>query len=223
MFADGAFGSDNFKRDCSNSDLYTGALEVVIVPSSPSSDLDVLTLHKIAIIPADVVSYRGPDAISGIIIAGGFPWRSMHGEVANPWIIEFIPRLLANDLNQWGETVKDFVESCVAYPDKMPQITKYAWMGGVSGQHPQVRLLALPRGQDESALLSAKDKLPFLVLQGTMDKHVLGDKLEKFMHSNFTNVEFHMWDHCGHAPFYDRPEEFNRATLDWVDKITKVI
>ena len=56
----------------------------------------------------------------------------MHGEVANPWIIEFIPRLLTNDLNPWGEIAKAFVESCVAYPDEMPQLTKYAWMGGVS-------------------------------------------------------------------------------------------
>lgn len=146
----------------------------------------------------------------------------MHGEVANPWIIEFIPRLLANDLNSWGETAKAFVESCVAYPENMPQLTKYAWIGGVSGQHPQVRLLALPRGQDESALLAVKDTLPFLVLQGTMDNHVLGDKLEKFMHSNFKNVEFHMWTHCGHAPFFDRPEEFNKTTLEWVNKITNV-
>ena len=146
----------------------------------------------------------------------------MHGEVANPWIIEFIPHLLANDLNSWGETAKAFVESCVAYPDDMPQLTKYAWMGGVSGQHPQVRLLALPRGQDESALLAVKDKIQFLVLQGTMDNHVLGDKLEKFMHSNFKNVEFHMWDRCGHAPFFDRPEEFNKTTLEWVNKIAKV-
>jgi len=174
-----------------------------------------------AIIPADILSYHGPDAISGVIIAGGFPWRSMHGEVANPWIVEFIPRLLANDLEQWGETAKAFVESCVAYPDDMPQLTKYAWMGGVSGQHPQVRLLALPRGQDENGLLSVKDTLPFLVLHGTMDKHVLGDKLEKFMHDHFKNVEFHMWDHCGHAPFFDRPEEFNKTTLEWVNKITK--
>lgn len=146
----------------------------------------------------------------------------MHPEVAHPWIIEFIPRLLAKDLEAWGETVKDFVESCVAYPDDMPQLTKYAWIGGVSGQHPGVRLLALPRGQDESALLAVKDTLPFLVLQGTMDKHVLGDKLNKFMHSNFANVEFHLWGHCGHAPFYDKPEEFNKATLDWVNRIATV-
>lgn len=145
----------------------------------------------------------------------------MHGEVAHPWIIEFIPRLLANDLDSWGETAKAFVESCVAYPDDMPQLTKYAWMGGVSGQHPQVRLLALPRGQDESALLAVKDKLPFLVLQGTMDNHVLGDKLEKFMHNNFKNVEFHTWEHCGHAPFFDKPGEFNKTTLEWINKVTK--
>jgi len=146
----------------------------------------------------------------------------MHGEVAHPWIIEFIPRLLANDLDQWGETAKAFVESCVAYPDDMPQLTKYAWMGGVSGQHPQVRLLALPRGQDETGLLAVKDTLPFLVLHGTMDKHVLGDKLDKFMHSNFKNVEFHTWAHCGHAPFFDKPEEFNKTTLEWINKVTKV-
>ena len=146
----------------------------------------------------------------------------MHGEVAHPWIIDFTPRLLANDLNQWGETAKDFVESCVAYPDQMPQLTKYAWMGGVSGQHPQVRLLVLPRGQDESSLLAVKDMLPFLVLNGTMDKHVDGGKLEKSMLTNFKNVEFHMWDHYGHAPFFDKPKEFNETTLEWVNRIAKV-
>ena len=146
----------------------------------------------------------------------------MRGEIAHPWVIEIIPRLLAADLSNWGETVKDFVEACVAHPDDMPQLTKYAWIGGASVQHPQVRLLTMPRDQDESALLAVKDKLAFLVLQGKLDKYVLGDKLDKFMHSNFKNVEFHILDDCGHAPFYEKPEELNKTTLDWVNRNSAV-
>jgi len=76
------------------------------------------------------------------------------------------------------------------------------------------------RTQDETRLVEAKKTLPYLVIQGTMDLHVIADKLVAFMKKTFEDVEILLLEECGHAPFYDRPMETNKAILDFVQKVT---
>jgi alpha-beta hydrolase superfamily lysophospholipase len=97
----------------------------------------------------------------------------------------------------------------VAFGDKLGQSVKYAWMGAVAGQYPDIRAWSIPHTQDETALLKVKATLPYLVLHGTMDRHVDGQKLKDFMFSNFGNVDFHLWKNVGHASFFDAPDQTN--------------
>jgi pimeloyl-ACP methyl ester carboxylesterase len=86
---------------------------------------------------------------------------------------------------------------------------------------PAVRRYLLFRTQDERALLAAaKDKLPFLVLQGDADKHILWENLEKFMGTDaFGQSRFVRMEGVGHAPFFERPREVNGTILEFVQKV----
>jgi len=76
------------------------------------------------------------------------------------------------------------------------------------------------RTQDETKLVEARKTLPYLVIQGTMDLHVIADNLVAFMKKTFEDVEIHVLEECGHAPFYDRPTETNKAILGFVQRVT---
>jgi pimeloyl-ACP methyl ester carboxylesterase len=77
----------------------------------------------------------------------------------------------------------------------------------------------LGREQDDAAIIAARKTLPFLVLQGTADKHLLVDKVEDFMRSHFDRIEFHRMEAVGHALFYEQPEFVNSTILAFIQKI----
>jgi pimeloyl-ACP methyl ester carboxylesterase len=158
---------------------------------------------------ADIATYYGTGIISGVVLMGSFPYRNMLTDVATPWILNFIPALLDPSLANFGPTAKTFAESCVAYGDQLDQNVKYAWMGAVAGQNPNIRTWSIPHTQDETALLKVKATLPYLVLHGTMDHHIDGQKLQTFLTGNFGNFDFHIWDNVGHASFFDAPGKAN--------------
>jgi pimeloyl-ACP methyl ester carboxylesterase len=66
----------------------------------------------------------------------------------------------------------------------------------------------------------ARKTFPFLSIHGVKDRHMCVDKMEKFMHGNFKNVEFHRLDSAGHAPFYEQPSVVNKIILDFVNRIS---
>ena len=164
---------------------------------------------------ADVAAYYGIGLLGGVTLAGSFPFRSMHGQVATEWIMSFIPRLLDTDLAKFGPTAKEFAESCVAFGNKLDQDTKYEWMGALANQNPLVRTLSIPHEQNETALKAASETIPYLVIHGDKDKHVDGTKLKAFMDANFSSVTFMLLNDVGHAPFWDAPIVTNRAIIDF--------
>lgn len=171
------------------------------------------------VIAADVATYYGlSDLVSGVVLMGSFPHRNMLNDVATPFILNFIPRLLDPSLDKFGPTDKEFVESCVAYGDKLDQATKYAWMGAVAGQHPDIRVWSIPHTQNETALMSVSKTFPYLVLHGTMDKHIDGHKLKTFMDTYFGNFVFRLWDNTGHASFFDNPDQANAEIVAFANE-----
>lgn len=198
---------------------------------------DTLTSNPPAIIPADIATYYGADLLAGVIITGGFPYRSMHPEIAHPTIMGIVPNLVSDDvavfskvrnstrnpgdgsLTDKTQACVEFVESCFAEPERdLPYDTRLAWIGGVTAMNPTVRRHLILRNQDESALLTARDTLPYLVLQGDKDKHVVWDNLQKFM-GTFKKSEFVLLRGAGHAPFFEQPQEVNKAILDFVRRV----
>jgi len=39
------------------------------------------------------------------------------------------------------------------------------------------------------------------------------------MKKTFDDVEIHIYEDCGHAPFYDCPVETNKAILEFVQRV----
>jgi len=191
------------------------------------------------IVAADVAAAYGIEDMSGCIILGGMPYRSMHPHVAHPVIMSLIPGLLSENIAEFSVAVQGFAASCVSESFEIPEEDRLAWIGGVALQvshvftrtkwlrmeksadykkNPLVRQHSIARTQDEGALLAAKGTFPFLVIHGVEDRHMYVDKLEAFMKGNFGNVEFHRVEGVGHAPFYEVPEFVNRTVLDFVKK-----
>ena len=145
----------------------------------------------------------------------------MQSLVATPWSNTFIPQLLSATLDNYGPIATEFVEACVA--SQLDQQTKYSWMGAIANQNPDVRLWSAPHVQNETALMNAARTFPFLVLQGTLDKLVDGQKLKDWMTPRFGNVVFRLWDNVGHAPFWDNPSQTNQEIDAFAKRLTPVI
>lgn len=171
------------------------------------------------IIAADVAANYGIDTISGSILLGGMPYRSMHTQIVHPVVLSIIPGLISESAADFSKACQEFPISCVADDFHIPEETRLFWTGALAIQHPLVRAHSLARTQDETALLSAKDTFPFLVIHGDGDKHMYIDKLEAFMGDNFGNVEFHALKGVGHAVFYESPEFVNKTILEFVKKV----
>lgn len=76
------------------------------------------------------------------------------------------------------------------------------------------------REQNETALLSAGPSVPFLVIQGTADRHIQYGKLEDLMKRNFAgNYTFQLLSGVGHACFYERPTETNKWIVEFVQSV----
>ena len=174
------------------------------------------------VVAADVATYYGVGLIRGVILLGSFPHRNMLPLIGTPFLFDLMPRLLDTSLTTFGPTIKEFVESCVAYGDQMDLATKYSWIGAIASQHPDVRNWSLPHTQDETALMAASKTLPYLVLHGTMDKPVDGGKLRDYMDSHFSNLVFRLWENTGHAPFWDNPDQTNIEIVAFAKRLSLV-
>ncbi|EIN12818.1 alpha/beta-hydrolase [Punctularia strigosozonata HHB-11173 SS5] len=165
------------------------------------------------IIPADIATHYGTDIISGVILFGGFPYRSMDPLVAHPDVQSWLPDFLSD------EGCVKFVESCVAPPadeSVLPYDTKMMWIGAAASMHPLARTHVTTRAQDETKLLEGATELPYLVLQGEMDTHIQWRKMQAFMGEHFSKAEFVLLEGCGHAPFFEQPDRVKIALLSFV-------
>lgn len=81
-----------------------------------------------------MVSAYGINTISGSILLGAIPYRSMHPHVAHPVIIGLIPGLTAVSGEKIHEVAKDFAISCVADGYEIPAKDFWLWAGALALQ-----------------------------------------------------------------------------------------
>jgi len=173
------------------------------------------------IVAADAVAHYGTDYISGSILINAMPYRAMHPEVANPVILEILPRILANDATEFSKGVRDFVISCATPGRSIPYSDMCMWTGTILLQHPLARTYSVSRTQDERALMSVSKTLPLLCIHGSEDQHMIATDHEQFMKLNFGNVEYHTIPGIGHMTFWERPEKINELMLAWIKKVSQ--
>lgn len=146
------------------------------------------------------------------------------GEVGSTEVLRMANILCTNDnVTIFTKTKADFVDSLFTHPDSIPYDLKMFWLGVSMAQNPTVAGRVLRRPQDPTALYAwAKEGLPLLVLSGSEDKQMLGQRLGEEMEKRFTNLTVHVFDGLGHALFYEDPENVYSTVFDFARKVLKV-
>ncbi len=85
-------------------------------------------------IPADVLSKYGPDALSGIILMATAPHIKAYPDIADPDAFQATMGLTSDDAAVVANAVPQFVLSCIAPGSKMPYDVQAKWMGGAASK-----------------------------------------------------------------------------------------
>lgn len=67
--------------------------------------------------------------------------------------------------------------------------------------------------------MSIASTIPILCIHGVDDQHMIQENHERFMKSNFGNIEYHKLLGVGHMAFWEAAETTNRLILVWVGKV----
>lgn len=70
--------------------------------------------------------------------------------------------------------------------------------------------------------MSVSKTLPILCIHGSEDQHMIAANHEKFIKSNFGNVEYHTLAGLGHMTFWEEPERIDELVLAWIEKVLRV-
>jgi hypothetical protein len=94
-----------------------------------------ILIPKSATVPTDIVALYSADFISGVIIMGGNPWRSMYSQIVSENAISISSRLLSTNLEVFYKAVREFIDAFFAYPEQVPAAFKFMLMGAVVAQY----------------------------------------------------------------------------------------
>lgn len=89
-------------------------------------------LMNVGIIAVDAIAAYGPSFLSGTILLGAMPYRSMHPEIAHPVVMSLVPGLLSESTAEFLAAATAFAASCVSEDYKVPEEDRLAWIGGVA-------------------------------------------------------------------------------------------
>lgn len=93
------------------------------------------------IVAADVAALYGVEKLSGSILLGGMPYRSMHPLIAHPVVLSLIPPLLSENVADFAKGCAEFPLSCVSTSFVMPEEVRLMSVGAIAIQ---VRLICFP-------------------------------------------------------------------------------
>ncbi|CCM00083.1 uncharacterized protein FIBRA_02110 [Fibroporia radiculosa] len=173
---------------------------------------------------ADVAAYYGLDYLSGQVLLGGpMITLSLGMQACTAELMALAPSVLSTDASITREVAVAYVDGCVGDPAvDLSWETKLQWMGGFVCVPPSVRGYYLQREQDATRYLAEAKEWPVLVIQGTEDKHTRADMVAKQAKETFNKLDIHIMKGVGHAPHWERPDEFKRFVLDYVRNVAKV-
>ena len=128
-----------------------------------------------------------------------------------------------NDVALWKRSILEFGGLLFYDPPSIPFDTRMAWAGAAICQPPVVSSLVMFREQSPEKLFEAGKKgLRVLCIHGKYDGHrTSGMAVVELLKPHFGNsLEVVELDNAGHAFFFEKPEETNRALVVFVKKVT---
>lgn len=197
---------------------------------------------------ADIAANLPSDAISGAVCIAGTPY-AMEGEgLYIAAMSSTLPGLLSSDnvlaSNQAALVAnrllffrdpnppEDFLEDTIKanaegadFCDENPAIsweTRCACIGMASLISPTERMLIASRPRDNTRVLElARGGFPLLVIYGTHDGYLSGEKVAEILRPDFVNLEVKVVEGGSHAPFLERPEDIMETIFKFGKRVAK--
>ncbi|KAF5331354.1 hypothetical protein D9611_011878 [Ephemerocybe angulata] len=177
-------------------------------------------------VAADITTYLGPKAISGIIWTAPMPYidPEVIGTVAKPAVQNLLPGLITEtDAVLALQTRHKFIDTLFNDPPSVPVDIKWSWAGSSSLIPPGLVPVVTSRPQDPTALFKAgADGLPLLIISGGNDKQLRGEPVWEIARKHFEDLTIHTIPDGSHASFYDNKDEYVREVLKFAKRVFKI-
>ncbi|KAJ3519761.1 hypothetical protein NMY22_g13051 [Coprinellus aureogranulatus] len=174
-----------------------------------------------ATIAADVTAYFGPDALAGIVYTAALPWLEVQPIVSTQYVQGLVPGLTTTtDSDLSIATRIEFVTQLLNRPDKIPTDVLWSWIGGSVLQPPSKFPFLLARTQNTTNLFQAgANGVPLLVVNGEVDKFIIGEKVLEVVDGHFTDLTVHTIANGSHALFYEDQGEYVRELAKFARRV----
>ncbi|KAH6903443.1 Alpha/Beta hydrolase protein [Coprinopsis sp. MPI-PUGE-AT-0042] len=171
-----------------------------------------------ALVPADYMSVYGCDGVRGVVVVDGLtgPPPDVHKFFTHPPFTGFNDN---GDATKMHQAYGVFVRALTYQP--LSREWTLRLKGMISETATSTRMWIFKRKKDWGCYLDqACKKVPKLVIFGRQDGINSLDYIEyikgKWEPNLFTTT---LIDDAGHAPFLEKPQEFNKVLLDWAKKL----
>jgi len=204
----------------------------VIIPMLPIYDLPLLTtgVKSLSKYVHKFITYK---KLSNVTLLG----NSLGGHVAliytlaHPSVVKTLVLTGSSGLyeNAFGGTFPrrenyDFVKEKVEYTFYDPKTATKELVdevyATVNDRHRVIRILAMAKSAIRHNMSKDLHKItiPVLLIWGRNDKITPPDVAEEF-NNLLPDSELHWVENCGHAPMMERPDEFNRILMEFLQKL----
>jgi pimeloyl-ACP methyl ester carboxylesterase len=160
--------------------------------------------------------------IRGIVYLAGLPYVGpIMGVIGTEVIQGFVPGLLTTDNVQLSkQTSRDFFDSCFTRPEEVPFEIKCRWVGMSALVDVETVGTVLSRYQDPEALFKAAGQgLPTLIISGTEDKQISGERTVAELQPKFTKLQVKYISGGGHAVFWEYQKECVDALVQFSKEV----
>ncbi|KAL1744484.1 Alpha/Beta hydrolase protein [Schizophyllum fasciatum] len=170
-------------------------------------------------IVADVCEHIGADALGGVILIAAVPYLELLPKIVSPSILGLVPGIIEkSDVKKSRQASIAFGKTLFYDEEKVPFVTRLAWMGSILLQPPETSALVVSRAQDGKKFLEAgKTGLKVMCIHGEQDvQRTSGMAVVEELRPYYPNIKVVAIDKAGHSVFYEQPEQTNKAFLEFV-------
>lgn len=166
------------------------------------------------------VALADPDGVAGLVLIGtAASRRFIEGSMYDPngpGAAEFAARMRALMEKGDSDGYRDATFRASVYdPERTPQPPEFGG-SGFSAQRMMAFGQAVPGFDIEDRL--GEIRCPALVLCGRQDPQCPLPNSERIA-AGIPNAELHVFEECGHFPYWEHPDEFRTAVSTWATKL----
>lgn len=167
----------------------------------------------------DILSFKPPSYISGIIYVGALPYMgpTLTQVGSPPCLVTLAPSTQTTSVDEYQAAAIAFVE--LAH-DSLPCDFYLACLGNSMVQPRAVTVRLLSRTQDETGLLKAGREagLPMLAVHGAKDRIIVREAVLNAVKGwkNLTVVDI---EDAEHFVWLSQPDKFRKEVLEWITRV----